>query len=942
MIKHNYSLSGIRNAAAIFLMAAFPGFVAADGTVRVSDLDLSKAYQQYGGVSKGRAVTGEKPSVGGQPVDEVIGVHARSILKINLHRNATLFRTSLGVADCSVDYRASDIMTIPLADGKKVFYKVSEQNKQFVGIEGNSGSVDRGNVLFRIVGDGKELFSQTRKSGEAPVPVELSLKDVNILELVAEEAEDGPSGDFALWIAPQIDYFEIAPVMVDPDFAGEPVEIDSRIRRTLESKVSSLPEIAYPLPVADYDWLITPQKAQAGVYQATQGKEIVLSNGLVARTFRILPNLATVDMVNQMNGERLLRTVGSEGMLTIDGNVWSLGGLQGEPERGYTRSEWLDQLRPMPNSFLVEDFAVTALAEDIAWARSRWALNKKAPSGKRLTFSMRGTDQLSALQVKLHYDLYDGLPLIRKSLEVYNEGDIPFNLDAFKLEYLPFVEEESLVEAKGNLFRIPNISIESDYAFGGFTEKESDKTEKWVVDPAYTSQVNYAMNTPCILDVSVPIGPDQLITRNMPFESFHVYEMPYDSYDRERKGLFKRRMYRTVAPWTSENPIFMHLTTIDPDVVKQAVDQCVETGYEMIILSFGSGLDMENVSDENIARIRELSEYARSKGIELGGYSLLSSRWISDEVDVINPETGKRGGMIFGSSPCLCSDWGFDYFNKIRTFCEKAGIRVFEHDGSYPGNVCASTTHTHHNGLNDSQWKQFKKITELYKWMCESGIYINVPDYYFLNGSTKTGIGYREVNWSLPRERQLIHGRQVNFNGTWDRPGAACWTFVPLVEYHGGGAAATLEPLNEHLDTYRAHMIQNYGAGIQACYRGPRLYDTDTTKQVVQEVITWYKKYRNILNSDIIHLRKADGRDWDGILHVNPEEKEKGFALFFNPTDQPITRVIKVPLYYTGLTEKTRIREQEGKSRTLKLNRDYTVDLTVTIPAQGNTWFVFE
>ena len=53
---------------------------------------------------------------------------------------------------------------------------------------------------------------------------------------------------------------------------------------------------------------------------------------------------------------------------------------------------------------------------------------------------------------------------------------------------------------------------------------------------------------------------------------------------------------------------------------------------------------------------------------------------------------------------------------------------MFEHDGSYTGNVCASSTHKYHNGLGDSQWKQWKKITELYKSMCENGIYINVPD----------------------------------------------------------------------------------------------------------------------------------------------------------------------------------------------------------------------
>lgn len=135
-------------------------------------------------------------------------------------------------------------------------------------------------------------------------------------------------------------------------------------------------------------------------------------------------------------------------------------------------------------------------------------------------------------------------------------------------------------------------------------------------------------------------------------------------------------------------------------------------------------------------------------------------------------------------------------------------MTCFEHDGSYPGDVCASTSHPHHKGLQDSQWNQFHKITELYHWMRKKGIYLNVPDFYFLNGSTKTSIGYRETNWSLPRDRQLIHTRQLNYDCTWERIPSSLWSFVPLVEYHGGGAAATLEPLSEHLYEYKTLMVQ--------------------------------------------------------------------------------------------------------------------------------------
>jgi hypothetical protein len=212
---------------------------------------------------------------------------------------------------------------------------------------------------------------------------------------------------------------------------------------------------------------------------------------------------------------------------------------------------------------------------------------------------------------------------------------------------------------------------------------------------------------------------------------------------------------------------------------------------------------------------------------------------------------------------------------------------------------------------------------------------MNLPDIYHLSGSNKIGIGYREVNWSLPREQQILLGRQNIYDGTWLKPPSMAWTFVPLTQYHGGGAAATLEPLAEHLHAYDAHMTQNYGSGVQACYRGPRLYDTEDTKELVIRKIAHYKEYRDILNADIIHLRRPDGRDWDGILHVDPKLKIKGYALLYNPTGKDLERTIRLPLYYTGLTETARIQVEDEPAQELELARDYSVEIQVLIPANG-------
>ena len=681
------------------------------------------------------------------------------------------------------------------------------------------------------------------------------------------------------------------------------------------------------------DWLIDGSGYVSTIVKTPDGMGIMMTNGLISREFRISPGLSTINITNLMTGDSMLRTACSEGTLTIDGKDYPLGGLSGVEERGYMLPEWIDGMRPLENSFRVVDWTVTDLKPRMEWNRKRWALVKEwNPTGKELTITLEGPGDLKGVKVDLHYEIYDGAPIIGKWLIVRNETGRAIMLDKFTLEELAFVEYESDVD------HVPassagSIHVESDWA------QVSCGTTFWGTDPKYTSQVNYGLQTQCFLTVKLPNdGPAQEIPSGERFESFRNWLMPFDSQERERKGLFLRHFKRILAPWTTENPIFLHLTSTKLEDVKTAIEQCVETGYEMIILSFGSGLDMEDESEENISKFKEYVDLAHSKGIEIGGYSLLASRWISDEVDVINPRTGKRGGMTFGSSPCLSSEWGHEYFRKIQSFFEKTGMDVFEHDGSYSGDPCASTSHAFHKGLEDSQWNQRKMLENLYKWMRAKGIYMNVPDMgTMLIGSSKCGVGYREDNWSLPRDRQIILGRQNIFDGTWKRNSGDGWTFTPLVQYHGGGAAATLEPLDEHLDAYKAHMIQNYGSGVQSCYRGFRLYDTERTKEAVKEVISWYKEHRDILNSDIIHLRRPDGKDWDGIMHVNPGLEEKGFAMLYNPTNKEITRVIKLPLYYTGLTRKAKISQDGGKARKYRLKRDYSVEVEVTIPASGHT-----
>jgi hypothetical protein len=691
------------------------------------------------------------------------------------------------------------------------------------------------------------------------------------------------------------------------------------------------------------DWLIhqIPQKAIV----REEGNILVIENGLLRRSFYMGKNIACFDFTNASNEQQLIRAIKPEARLILDHVEYQVGGLEGQKEQGYFLPEWLPNLTKGETDFFFTRFQVADIQPQIRWKSNTWIGKYRPSTGKELILHFESSvAAFKGLKVRVHYALYDGIPLIVKWLTLQNETSREFQLNRVVNEVLGMVEEESAVTGSPEEMKKQHgLYVETNYAFNNAMRYDiSDQTTHWKTDNSYTSQVNYNYQTPCLLEIYPEKAPGIILKRGEVFTSVKTNELLMDGYDRQRRGLMLKKMYRTVAPWTTQNPIFMHLVSKNDEEVIRCIDQCVQTGYEAVILSFGSHLKMEDTSAININRWKSLADYAHSKNILLGGYALFSSRRISDEHDVIDPKTGKPGGALFGNAPCFGSHWGLNFRDKIKYFFEKTGFDIWENDGPYPGDVCASTTHPGHAGLDDSQWRQMEIQKELYRWLNEKGVYINAPDWYFLDGTHKIAIGYREVNFSLSREQQRILNRQNIHDGTLEKTGSMSWGFVPLTKYQGGGPEAILEPLSEHLDDYENLMVQYYGAGVQACYRGPRLFDTEETRQLVSRTISWYKKYRDILNADMIHLRRADGRDWDGLLHVDPSGEFKGFLMLYNPTQKEISRTIRVPLYYTGLTESATFREKGGKPVTLSLNRNYEASLKVAIPSEGYTWLTIE
>ena len=300
----------------------------AQEVVQMNDLDVSKIWQEYGSAFV---------------QDSVMELQARSVAKVKLDGKAERFEVRIGLVNEHVSTDEADVMVQPLVDGTKLLFRQTDEGgKRLVGVVGKDGSIANGSVRFILKADGKEVYNSGVFSQGTTFDVDIPLKGVQMLEIEIDPTSDGASGDCLRLVSPRFTYQGVRPELADVNALGEGPKQSAEVVKRLTEKVGQLPIFDALLSErTPFDWLLTPEKVKAGIYRSADGKGIVVANALVSRTFRIMPNLATVDYMNRMLGESLLRAVSSEGAVWMDGKKWQIGGLAGQPERGYLKTEWI-------------------------------------------------------------------------------------------------------------------------------------------------------------------------------------------------------------------------------------------------------------------------------------------------------------------------------------------------------------------------------------------------------------------------------------------------------------------------------------------------------------------------------------------------------------------------------------------------------------------------
>lgn len=504
------------------------------------------------------------------------------------------------------------------------------------------------------------------------------------------------------------------------------------------------------------------------------------------------------------------------------------------------------------------------------------------PVGKAVILKY-GNNELDLL-VEVRFEIYDGIPVIMKQLTVKNTDTKTITIDNIYTDILKITENRD------------TVFVDSDYdSSTDFLGLELSKYAR-----------HYARYQYAFLEVAPEFRMNIKVGAGEEAESIVAFELLFGAEYYEQRLIEVKTMYRKIAPWCTDNVLFFHLISNSSSAIRKAVDQCAEIGIEMIIQSFGSGVNMESGRKSYLERIKKAYDYGHKKGIRMGAYTLAY-------VKNYRPVRGNEALNHDSSHICRClaTQWSQKYMKDVLRFIDETGADAVEIDGPYGMLMCSGGKTHLHEDFTDSQYKQWKmSVVDWYKEIKKRGVYINAPDWHFLNGTNRVCVGYEEIAYSERRQEQLITSRIYYYKGTFSKNPAQGWGFLPLNVYHGGGDEAKFFPTEKNSFDFDWALAQITASGVWPTIRGKKIYDSETGKEIFKKWVAIYKKYRNVLNGITVHFMppRIDTDNpsrttcIDAIMNLLPEGDTRGFVMFFNQTDEERCETIKLPVYYTGLT----------------------------------------
>jgi hypothetical protein len=196
--------------------------------------------------------------------------------------------------------------------------------------------------------------------------------------------------------------------------------------------------------VSARDWLVDKITDVTTVTTTPLGT-LLLSNTLISREFLLDPDFATIDFRDlHTTNSSLLRCVKPEGIITLDGIVYNIGGVIPNTQCAYFnrtdfwRNKGIDTL-----AFHFSTYEVSTPVAPFSYTPKRFAPTdiQWPPKGVHLSVYFKAPSNASIshkyVTVVVNYEMYDGIPLIAKWLTVIDtSGGGNINLSFNSVEIL--------------------------------------------------------------------------------------------------------------------------------------------------------------------------------------------------------------------------------------------------------------------------------------------------------------------------------------------------------------------------------------------------------------------------------------------------------------------------------------------------------------------------
>lgn len=503
--------------------------------------------------------------------------------------------------------------------------------------------------------------------------------------------------------------------------------------------------------------------------------------------------------------------------------------------------------------------------------------------------------QMPQVELAVEYEVSEALPFFRKSARATNTGRVPFSLQ--------------------------NICPDIFYGLRAGSELmflHDFRQQTETGDTYYLYYVRHQFPR----DIDLTLMPGETA------ESFNLYTVATPNHQ-EGRSVWTQRVLKHAAPWLARTYVSLQCGGIrpradmsGPEQFRRLADDCAQAGVEKV--TFFVGQWWTNTGDYEIRRdlfpngeadLRAAIDYYHAKGIKVGPYTSYSIACHDTRVRKEHLDwecVGAEGQRFYPAglgNMCFLSGFGDFILEKYRWMVERLGVDEIFIDG--PTDIpCFQKGHGHANE-NDYEYRNWLWEKAFLQWARDRDIFVDIPrgPNYLMMGACALPGGYTEQDYChCSGMDQIVNSRARLYQARFNTPACCTWAMACTDAYH----RHSLELDEERPWLYEHALAGMFGYGHPGALYGARLWCGPRTKETLIRWIAFYKRFRDTLSGDFLHLIPPDGEHPDAVLHTNPAARAPAVAVFINPAakGQKINAVL--PLHYAGFQPGANVKSADG------------------------------